>query len=116
VKLARSLLFSSFGLWGIDDLANWRLQRWHVGSWHQQEPVIVHLGKKFTLDRIAGPRADYGINPALGAKGSLAVMNPIFNFARRKDLKTMKASAKVALHERQAVIARPVVRRNVVFG
>jgi hypothetical protein len=49
----------------------------------EQEPVIVHLGKKLALDRIAGCRSDYGINPAFRAKGRLAVMNPIFNFAPR---------------------------------
>ena len=86
-----------------------------MGILRQLEPMIVHFGKKLTLDRISRNRTDDRINTALRAKRRIAIVSPVLNLVRQKHFKTVEAAAEIASLERRAVPARSFVSSNVAF-
>jgi hypothetical protein len=77
--------------------------------------VIVHFGKKLTLNRISRNRTDDRINTTLRAERSVAIVSPVLNLVRRIHFKTVEAAAEVALPQCRAIVARSFVGADVVF-
>src|SRR3954469_9343715 len=80
-------------------------QRVKMETFQQLQPMIVHLLEKLTFDGVSRYRADDRIDATFGAKCGVAVVSPMFELARRKDLQTIEASADIALFERFSMVA-----------